>query len=58
MPSTSKRQAAFMRAVAHNKGFAKKTNVPQKVGRDFAVADKGKDLSKLPLRKGAPPAKK
>lgn len=31
--------------------------IPKKVGKDFASADKGRDLSKLPLRKGAPKAK-
>jgi hypothetical protein len=45
MPSTSPKQAAFMRAVAHNIGFARKVNVPQSVGRDFAAADKRKALA-------------
>lgn len=42
MPSTSSRQHRFMEAVAHDKEFAKKSGVPQKVGQDFAEADKGK----------------
>lgn len=29
-----------MEAVAHNPSFAKKAGVPQKVGKDFAKADK------------------
>ena len=31
-----------MEAVAHNKAFAKKVGIPQKVGKEFAAADKGK----------------
>ena len=31
-----------MEAVAHNPAFAKKTGIPQKVGKEFAKADKGK----------------
>lgn len=42
MPSVSKKQHNFMAAVANNPAFAKKAGVPQKVGQDFAAADKGK----------------
>ncbi len=42
MPSVSKKQAKLMRAVAHNKEFADKVDVPQSVGRDFYEADKRK----------------
>ena len=42
MPSTSKKQANFMAAVAHNPAFAKKAGVPQSVGKEFNKADKGK----------------
>jgi hypothetical protein len=42
MPSTSKKQANFMAAIAHNPAFAKKVGVPQSVGKDFNSADKGK----------------
>lgn len=42
MPSTSKKQANFMAAIAHNPAFAKKVGVPQSVGKDFNTADKGK----------------
>lgn len=42
MPSTSEKQHKFMEAVAHNPAFAKKAGVPQKVGKDFAAADKAK----------------
>lgn len=46
MPSTSKKQADFMRAVAHSPEFAKKAGVPQSVGKDFSNADKGRKFSK------------
>jgi hypothetical protein len=42
MPSSSKKQADFMRAVAHSPEFAKKAGVPQSVGKDFSTADKGR----------------
>lgn len=42
MPSVSKDQEKFMQAVAHSRGFAKKTGVPQSVGKDFNEADKKK----------------
>ena len=42
MPSKTKKQAKFMQAVAHSPKFAKKVGVPQKVGKDFAAADKKK----------------
>ena len=41
VPSVSKKQHNFMAAVANNPAFAKKAGVPQKVGQDFAAADKG-----------------
>ena len=40
MPSTGRKQHNFMEAIAHSPAFAKKVGVPQKVGRDFANADK------------------
>jgi hypothetical protein len=46
MPSTSKKQANFMAAVAHNPAFAKKAGVSQSVGKDFNQADKGRTFSK------------
>ena len=45
MPSTSKKQANLMSAVAHNPSFAKKVGIPQSVGMDFNKADKGKKFS-------------
>jgi hypothetical protein len=44
MPSTSKKQHNFMAAVANNPAFAKKAGVPQKVGKEFVTADKGKSF--------------
>ncbi len=46
MPSTSKKQADFMRAVAHSPEFAKKAGVPQSVGKDFSNADKSRKFAK------------
>lgn len=46
MPSKSKKQADFMRAVAHSPEFAKKAGVPQKVGAEFAAADERPGRSK------------
>jgi hypothetical protein len=46
MPSTSKKQADFMRAVAHSPEFAKKTGVPQSVGKEFSNADMSRKFSK------------
>lgn len=44
MPSTSDKQARFMRAAAHNPQFAKKADVPQKVAKEFVMADVGRKL--------------
>ena len=46
MPSVSKKQHNFMAAVANNPAFAKKVGVPQSVGKDFSMADKGRKFSK------------
>ncbi len=42
MPSKSKAQHNLMMAVAHSAKFAKKAGIPQKVGKEFAAADKAK----------------
>lgn len=42
MPSKSKAQENLMRAAAHNKRFAQKVGVPQKVAKEFEAADKAK----------------
>lgn len=46
MPSKSSKQARFMAAAAHDKGFAKKAGIPQDVAKEFNQADKGKGLMK------------
>jgi hypothetical protein len=46
MPSVSKKQHNLMAAVAKNPKFAKKTGIPQSVGKDFLEADKGKEFRK------------
>lgn len=54
MPSESKAQRGAMFAAKAGKSTL---GIPQSVGRDFIAADKKKSkaqLSKLPLRKGAP----
>jgi len=65
MPSKSFSQHKLMEAVAHNPSFAKKVGIPQKVGKDFAKADKNKEFKqggpslavgrgeKLPTKQGA-----
>ena len=40
MPSKTKKQADFMRAVAHSPTFAKRVGVPTPVGREFSETDK------------------
>lgn len=42
MPSKSAKQHRLMEAVAHDPKFARKVGIPQKVGKDFAKADKRK----------------
>ena len=39
MPSTSAKQARFMAMIAHDKGAAKRTGVPQSVAKEFNAAD-------------------
>ena len=42
MPSVSGKQHRLMAAVATNPAVAKKTGIPQSVGKEFLDADKGK----------------
>ena len=42
MPSVSGKQHRLMAAVASNPAVAKKTKIPQSVGKEFMEADKGK----------------
>jgi hypothetical protein len=45
MPSTSAAQHRLFEAVAHDPKFAKKAGISQKVGKDFAKADKRKGIT-------------
>lgn len=40
MPSKTPAQHRLMAAVAHSPSFARKTGIPQSVGREFTNADK------------------
>lgn len=44
MPATSRKQANFMRAVAHSPAFAKKAGVAPSVGREFSKS-KGETMA-------------
>lgn len=46
MPSKSPKQKRTMQAAAHNKSFAKKVGIPQKVAKHFVAADKKKGKKK------------
>ena len=48
--SVSQAQHNLMVGVAHNPQFAQKVKVKQQVGQEFAKADTGRDISKLPMR--------
>jgi len=46
MPSTSKKQHNLMALVANNPAAAKRLGIPQKVGKEFVEADKGRKFSR------------
>ncbi len=46
MPSKSAKQARFMAMIAHDPSAAKRTGVPQSVGKEFNQADKGTGILK------------
>ena len=48
--SVSQAQHNLMVGVAHNPAFAQKVKVKRAVGQEFANADQGHDISKLPIR--------
>lgn len=59
MPSTSDKQHRFMEAAAHNPKFAKKADIPQKVAKEFVMADVGRKLGPVkPAVKSAPKGKR
>jgi hypothetical protein len=48
MPSVSKKQYKFFKAVENNTEFAEKVDVPQEVGKEMTKGNKGKKrFSKL-----------
>lgn len=48
MPSKSEQQKRFMEAAAHNKEFADKAGIDQKVAKEFVQADKKATQNKAP----------
>ena len=42
MPSVSRKQHNLMEMVAHDPAAAKRVGIPQRVGKEFVAADKGK----------------
>lgn len=54
MPSESGKQHRLMEGAAHNPEFAKKAGVPQKVAKEFVMADIGRKFGPAkpkPVRK-------
>lgn len=50
MPSKTAKQKRTMAAAAHNKAFAKKVGIPQKVAKEFNRADERKGAVKRKSR--------
>lgn len=48
MPSSSQRQHNLMAMVANDPAAAKRTGIPQSVGKEFVKADKGKKFDSRP----------
>ena len=46
MPSKTRKQARTMRWAAHDRGFAKRMGIPQRVAREFVAADKRRGRSR------------
>lgn len=55
MPSTSDKQHRFMEKADHDPAFAKKVGVPQKVAKEFVMADIGRKMA--PGKPASKPAK-
>ena len=49
MPSKTPAQHKLMESVAHNSSFAEAVGIPQKVGKEFAEADKDKSAHEVHL---------
>jgi hypothetical protein len=45
MPSASGKEHRFMEAAAHNPKFARKADIPQKVAKEFVLADIGRKFA-------------
>lgn len=52
MPSKSDRQHRLMELVAHDPEAAKRVGIPQKVGKEFAMADIGRKFGQIPPSRG------
>lgn len=50
MPSKSQKQHKLMAMAAHDSKFAKEHGIDQSVAREFLAADKGKKISRLPVK--------
>ena len=50
MPSESGKQHRLMEAVAHDPEVAAKTGVPQKVAKEYVMADIGRKFSPKPKK--------
>jgi hypothetical protein len=51
MPSTSRKQARFMAAAAHNPKFAKEAGIPVSVAKEFNRADQRRASIRRAIRK-------
>lgn len=58
MPSISDKQHRFMEAAAHNPKFAKKADIPQKVAKEFVMADIGRQMAPAKPVKPSPKGKR
>ena len=52
MPSKTLKQAKTMKAAAHDKKFAQKVGIPQKVAKEYAAADSKKHKGFKSAKKG------
>lgn len=58
MPSKSPAQARLMAMVAHDPAAAKRTGIPQSVGKEFNQADKGGKMLRAKRKKSGNPFSK
>lgn len=50
MPSVSQKQAKFFRIAAHNKEFAERMGIDQKVAKEWVKKDKQQSVERLPIK--------